>query len=99
MPWKNRYIGNPILTGILNILFRAGISDAHCGLRALTRSTFDRLQLSGDGMEFASEMVIKAALLGDARSPRCRPPSRATCAIGRRICVRGATAGATCATC
>ena len=37
MPWKNRYIGNPILTGILNILFRSGISDAHCGLRALTR--------------------------------------------------------------
>jgi len=83
MPWKNRYIGNPILTGILNILFRAGISDAHCGIRALTRSTFDRLQLSGDGMEFASEMVIKAALLGCAiaevpatlsRDLRDRPP-------------------------
>lgn len=64
MPWKNRYIGNPILTGILNILFRAGISDAHCGLRALTRKSFDHLQLLGDGMEFASEMVIKAALKG-----------------------------------
>jgi glycosyltransferase involved in cell wall biosynthesis len=83
MPWKNRYIGNPILTGILNILFRAGISDAHCGIRAFTRSTFDRLQLSGDGMEFASEMVIKAALLGCAiaevpatllRDLRDRPP-------------------------
>jgi hypothetical protein len=83
MPWKNRYIGNPILTGILNILFRAGISDAHCGIRALTRSCFDRLQLSGDGMEFASEMVIKAALLGCAidevpatlsRDLRDRPP-------------------------
>ncbi len=64
MPWKNRYIGNPVLTGILNILFRAGISDAHCGLRALTRTSFDHLQLSGDGMEFASEMVIKATLKG-----------------------------------
>ena len=64
MPWKNRYIGNPILTGILNTLFRAGISDAHCGLRALTRTSFDHLQLSGDGMEFASEMVIKAVLKG-----------------------------------
>jgi glycosyltransferase involved in cell wall biosynthesis len=64
MPWKNRYIGNPMLTGILNILFRSGISDAHCGLRALTCTTFDQLQLSGDGMEFASEMVIKAALKG-----------------------------------
>jgi hypothetical protein len=64
MPWKNRYIGNPVLTGILNVLFQAGISDAHCGLRAFTRSTFDELHLSGDGMEFASEMVIKATLKG-----------------------------------
>ena len=64
MPWKNRYIGNPILTGILNLLFNSGIGDAHCGLRALTRSCFDRLELSGQGMEFASEMVIKAALKG-----------------------------------
>jgi glycosyltransferase involved in cell wall biosynthesis len=62
MPWKNRYIGNPVLTGVLNLLFRPGISDAHCGLRALTRDCFDRLGLSGSGMEFASEMVIKAAL-------------------------------------
>ncbi len=64
MPWKNRYIGNPILTGILNILFRSGIGDAHCGIRALTRPCFDSLRLSGDGMEFASEMVIKATLKG-----------------------------------
>jgi hypothetical protein len=62
MPWKNRYIGNPILTGVLNLLFGAGIQDAHCGLRALTRACFRRLNLSGSGMEFASEMVIKAAL-------------------------------------
>jgi len=62
MPWKNRYIGNPILTGILNLLFRTGASDAHCGLRALTKECFERLNLSGSGMEFASEMVIKAAL-------------------------------------
>ena len=62
MPWKNRYIGNPVLTGILNLFFRAGISDAHCGLRAVTRETFDGLKLCGSGMEFASEMVIKAAL-------------------------------------
>lgn len=83
MPWKNRYIGNPVLTGILNILFRAGISDAHCGLRAFTRTAFDHLQLSGDGMEFASEMVIKAALKGCkiaevpvtlSRDLRDRPP-------------------------
>jgi hypothetical protein len=63
MPWKNRYIGNPVLTGILNLLFQAGVEDAHCGLRALTKSCFDRLRLDGSGMEFASEMIIKAALL------------------------------------
>ncbi|PSJ42254.1 family 2 glycosyl transferase [Sphingomonas deserti] len=64
MPWKNRHIGNPILTGILNILFRSGIGDAHCGLRAIRKDAFQALKLTGTGMEFASEMVIKAALLG-----------------------------------
>jgi len=63
MPWKNRYIGNPILSGILRLLFRSHVSDAHCGIRALTKDCFERLRLSGSGMEFASEMVIKAALL------------------------------------
>jgi len=62
MPWKNRYIGNPVLTGIVNLIYRPGISDAHCGLRAVTAETFHGLGLSGSGMEFASEMVIKAAL-------------------------------------
>ena len=63
MPWKNRYIGNPVLSGILRLLFRTHVSDAHCGIRALTKDCFERLRLSGSGMEFASEMVIKAALL------------------------------------
>jgi hypothetical protein len=63
MPWKNRYIGNPALTGILNLFFKSGISDAHCGLRAIRKDAFERLKLTGSGMEFASEMVIKAALL------------------------------------
>lgn len=62
MPWKNRYIGNPVLTGLLNLFFGAGIEDAHCGLRALTKDCFHDLGLSGAGMEFASEMVVKAAL-------------------------------------
>ncbi len=62
MPWKNRYIGNPVLTGILNLFFNSGMSDAHCGLRAITREAFAALRLSGTGMEFASEMVIKASL-------------------------------------
>jgi glycosyltransferase involved in cell wall biosynthesis len=64
MPWKNRYIGNPLLSAILRGLFRLKISDAHCGLRALTRSAFDRLRLTSNGMEFASEMMLKSALMG-----------------------------------
>jgi glycosyltransferase involved in cell wall biosynthesis len=64
MPWKNRYIGNPALTGILNLLFGIGVDDAHCGLRALTKRAFEKLRLDGAGMEFASEMIIKSALLG-----------------------------------
>lgn len=62
MPWKNRHIGNPALTGILNLFFRSGINDAHCGLRAISHDAFAQLGLSGEGMEFASEMVIKASL-------------------------------------
>lgn len=63
MPWKNRYIGNPLLTGVLNLFFRSGIDDAHCGIRALTADAYRKLQLNSCGMEFASEMVIKASLL------------------------------------
>ncbi|MGK2911968.1 MAG: glycosyltransferase family 2 protein [Sphingobium sp.] len=62
MPWKNRYIGNPVLTGILNLFFRTGIDDAHCGLRAIRREAYQRLGLDSTGMEFASEMIIKASL-------------------------------------
>ena len=62
MPWKNRYIGNPALTGILNLFFRTGVDDAHCGLRAIRREAYAALGLESTGMEFASEMVIKASL-------------------------------------
>jgi len=61
MPWLHRYVGNPILTGTLNVLFGAGISDAHCGMRAFSREALARMHLRTTGMEFASEMVIKAA--------------------------------------
>lgn len=61
MPALHRYLGNPVLTGVLNLFFRAGISDAHCGMRAFTREAYDRLKLKTGGMEFASEMVIRAA--------------------------------------
>jgi glycosyltransferase involved in cell wall biosynthesis len=61
MPWLHRYVGNPILTGLLNLFFRTGISDAHCGMRALRRDVLPRLDLRTTGMEFASEMVIRAS--------------------------------------
>ncbi len=61
MPWLHQYIGNPILTGLLNLFFRTGISDAHCGMRALRREVLPRLDLRTTGMEFASEMVIRAS--------------------------------------
>jgi hypothetical protein len=61
MPWLHRYIGNPILSGFLNLLYRSGVHDAHCGMRALRRDTLPRLRLRSTGMEFASEMVVRAA--------------------------------------
>jgi glycosyltransferase involved in cell wall biosynthesis len=61
MPWLHRYVGNPVLTGVLNLFFRTGVKDAHCGMRALRRDVLDRLDLRTTGMEFASEMVIRAA--------------------------------------
>lgn len=64
MPWLHRYIGNPLLTWILNVFFKAGISDAHCGMRAIRRDVLKKLPLKCKGMEFASEMVIEAAKRG-----------------------------------
>ena len=64
MPWKHRYIGNPALTTIGRLLFHAPVGDFHCGLRAVRRGAYRRLNLRTTGMEFASEMVIKAALQG-----------------------------------
>ena len=60
MPWLNRHIGNPILTGLLNMLFGVKISDAHCGMRAVRSDALPVLDLHSTGMEFASEMVFKA---------------------------------------
>ncbi|MCS7079565.1 MAG: glycosyltransferase family 2 protein [Chloracidobacterium sp.] len=64
MPWKNRYIGNPVLTGIGRLLFRCPVGDFHCGLRGYSLEAFKKMDLRTTGMEFASEMVIKATLMG-----------------------------------
>jgi glycosyltransferase involved in cell wall biosynthesis len=61
MPWLHRYVGNPVLTGILNLFFRTGVNDAHCGMRAIRRDVLEQLDLRTVGMEFASEMVIRAS--------------------------------------
>jgi hypothetical protein len=61
MPWHHRYIGNPLLSNFLNLLFHTGVSDAHCGMRAFRREHLERLDLRTTGMEFASEMVVRAA--------------------------------------
>lgn len=87
MPWKNKYIGNPVLTWIGRVLFRCPVRDFHCGLRAFRKDAFLRMDLRTTGMEFASEMVIKATLFkmriaevpttlskdGRSRPPHLRP--------------------------
>ena len=87
MPWKNRYVGNPVLSNIGKLLFCAKVQDFHCGLRGVSRRAFQQMNLQTTGMEFASEMVIKATLLnmkmtevpttldrdGRSRSPHLRP--------------------------
>ncbi len=61
MPWHHYWIGNPVLSFIQRILFCNNIRDSHCGMRAFTKKAYDRLQLRTTGMEFASEMVIRAS--------------------------------------
>ena len=64
MPLKHRYLGNPVLTGLGRLFFRADVGDFHCGLRAFRRDAVLSMDLRTTGMEFASEMVIKATLKG-----------------------------------
>ncbi len=61
MTFSHRYIGNPLLSGMLRLFFRTKIRDAHCGMRAFTWASYPRMRLRTGGMEFASEMVINAA--------------------------------------
>ena len=83
MPWKHRWIGNPALTGIGRLFFHCPAGDFHCGLRAFSKDAYRRMKLQTSGMEFASEMVIKATLSGMAiaevptklyKDGRSRPP-------------------------
>jgi Glycosyl transferase family 2 len=64
MPWHHKYVGNPLLSSLLRILFRTSIGDSHCGMRGFTKDVYERMDLRTTGMEFASEFVIKASKLG-----------------------------------
>lgn len=64
MPWHHRYIGNPVLSFIGRLFFHSPAKDFHCGLRGFTRDAAAKMHLQTTGMEFASEIVIKASLLG-----------------------------------
>jgi len=83
MPWKNRWLGNPALSFIGRLFFNCPARDFHCGLRGFTRAAFEKMDLQTTGMEFASEMVIKATLkklkiaevpVTLSRDGRSRPP-------------------------
>jgi glycosyltransferase involved in cell wall biosynthesis len=63
MPFLHRYIGNPVLSFIGKLFFRVNIGDFHCGLRGFSKDSFNKLEIKTTGMEFASEMIVKAALL------------------------------------
>lgn len=83
MPALHRYLGNPVLSFIGRLFFRSQIGDFHCGLRGFRRDSVIALGLQAAGMEFASEMVVKATLAGQrieevpatlAKDGRSRPP-------------------------
>ncbi len=60
MPWSHRWIGNPILSGMLRLFYRTRVSDSHCGMRSFTRAALERMALRTTGMELASEIVVAA---------------------------------------
>lgn len=64
MPRLHKYFGNPGLTALLNLFFRAGIGDSYCGMRGFSREIYDRLDVRSTGMEFAPELIIKASQMG-----------------------------------
>jgi len=93
MPWSHRWLGNPVLTRIGRLFFHAPVGDMHCGLRGFRKDAVERMHLRAAGMEFASEMVIKASLKGMRisevpvvlrRDGRSRPPHLRTWRDGWR---------------
>jgi glycosyltransferase involved in cell wall biosynthesis len=98
MPWKNRYIGNPILTGIGRLLFRCPAGDFHCGLRGYSLEAFKRMDLRTTGMEFAQKWSSRPRFWG-CGLPKCRLRFHPTVGLVHRIFARGGMAGGICASC
>jgi glycosyltransferase involved in cell wall biosynthesis len=93
MPPLHKYLGNPVLSLLGRVLFKAPIGDFHCGIRAFSRTSYEQLDLRTTGMEFASEMVVKSALMGQRmvevpttlkKDGRSRPPHLKTWRDGWR---------------
>ncbi len=93
MPWLHQYLGNPVLSWLGRTLFRSSVGDFHCGLRAFRKSAWQAIQLQTSGMEYASEMVIKAVLFNQRivevpitlyKDGRSRPPHLRTWRDGWR---------------
>ena len=96
MPWHHRYIGNPVLTGVLNLFFRTGVRDAHCGMRAIRREALPGLDLRSPG--WSSPRRWSSALRRTA-STSARFRSSTTRAPASRSCRASATAGAISGSC
>ena len=64
MPFLHRYLGNPVLSWIARLFFKSDIGDFHCGLRGFQKDAVLSLNLHTTGMEFASEMIVKATMRG-----------------------------------
>ena len=98
MPPLHRYLGNPVLSGIGRMFFRSPCGDFHCGLRGFSKAAIERLDLRTTGMEFASEMIVKATLHG-LRLGEVPTTLGPTGEAVRRTSAVGATAGDTCGSC
>ena len=64
MPWHHKYIGNPVLSFVGQLFFRTPAKDFHCGIRGFSKGAIEQMSLQTSGMEFASEIVVKASILG-----------------------------------
>ena len=93
MPWLHKWLGNPVLSWLGRVLFNSTVGDFHCGLRAFRKSAWEAIALQTSGMEYASEMVIKAAIFGQRivevpitlyKDGRSRPPHLRTWRDGWR---------------